>query len=179
MTPRLPFLAAVTALIVSAALAGCSTGVPAASGGGSSSSIPAASGSPAPAKHSAFTIPTTCLSASEVSNLLGLPEAGPTMTADTDQLICEYLTATQDGAIINYQNKPGASAASLAAEVTSNPPQGATIKPIEHLGDAAYEVDAAGSTGVLLITGSTVIDIAGGGASIDRVEALAVDVLAG
>lgn len=54
-----------------------------------------------------------------------------------------------------------------------------TVKPIEHLGDAAYEVDAAGSTGVLVITGSTVIDIAGGATSIERVEALALDMLAG
>jgi hypothetical protein len=179
MTPRLPVALAGAALLLSAALAGCSTG---GATGGSISGSPSAAASAAskaPAASAAFKIPTTCLSAAEVSGLLGLPEAGPTMTAETNQLICEYLTATQDGAIINYQTKPGASAASLAAEMAANPPADATVTPIAHLGDAAYEVDAAGSTGILMVTGSTIIDVAGGGASIERVEALALDVLAG
>ena len=177
MTPRLsPALVAVTLLAITGALAGCSTG---ASSTTSGSPAAGASASAAPSKHAAFTIPTTCLSASEVSNLLGLPEAGPTVTADTDQLICEYLTATQDGAIINYQTKPGASAPSLAAEVASSPPQGATVTPIDHLGDAAFDVEAAGGASILVVTGSTIIDIAGGGAPLPKVEALAVDVLAG
>jgi hypothetical protein len=177
MTSRVPLLLAIVALVVTVPLAGCSTGTSPASSGSPSAS--AASASPAPAAPSAFTIPTACLPASEVSGLLGLPEAGPTETADTDQLICEYLTATQDGAIINYQTKPGASAASLAAEVASSPPQGATVTPIDHLGDAAFDVDAAGGVSVLIVTGSTIIDVAGGGAPLPKVEALALDVLAG
>ena len=178
----IPMLATL-ALAVALALAGCATGGPTGtaggSGGASQAATPAASASAAPSKHTAFTIPSDCLSASEVAGLLGLPEHGPIVKSDTDSLLCEYLTPTQDGAIINYQTKPGVSAASLAAQLASNPPANATVKPIAHLGDAAYEVDAAGSTGLLVITGSTVIDIAGGSASIERVEALALDVLAG
>ena len=177
MTSRVPLLLAIAALVVTVPLAGCSTGTSPASSG--SPSAGNASASPAPAAHTTFTIPTSCLSAAEVSGLLGLPEAGPTETADTGQLICEYLTATQDGAIINYQTKPGASAASLAAEVASNPPEGATVSPIDHLGDAAYEVDVAGGVAIVVITGSTIIDVAGGGAPLPKVEALALDVLAG
>jgi hypothetical protein len=181
MTPRLPLVLGATALLVSAALAGCSTGGSPGASPASSGSLSAANGSasPAPAAHGAFKIPTTCLSASEVSGLLGLPEHGPIMNAGTDSLICEYLTPTEDGAIINYQTKPGVSPAELAEDLKNNPPADATVTPIAHLGDAAYEVDAAGGTGILLVTGDTVIDIAGGKTSIERVEALALDVLAG
>lgn len=178
MTHRPPLgIVAATALVVALALAGCATGGSPASVGGPSaagSSVPAT-----PSKHSAFVIPSTCLPASEVSALLGLPENGPTVTASTDELICEYLTATQDGAIIYYQTKPGASPARLAADLASNPPAGATVTPISHLGDAAYEVTTADGVGVMVLTGSTLITIGGGQTTLPRVESLAVDVLGG
>lgn len=183
MKPRTLPAAAATAIAIAVTLAGCATGGAPTTGGGSGgpsgAATSAGSATAAPAQHAAFTIPSDCLSASEVSGLLGLPEHGPIVKSDTDSLLCEYLTPTQDGAIISYQTKPGVSASSLAAQLASNPPANATVKPIEHLGDAAYEVDAAGSVGVLVITGSTVIDIGGGATSIERVEALALDVLAG
>jgi len=175
MTTRPVFVVAAAVLL--AALAGCSTAHPAAPSGSPSGA--GSSASKSPAAHAGFKIPDTCLSATEVSGLLGLPEAGPKVVKETDQLICEYLTATQNGAIINYQIKPGVSAASLAAEMASNPPADATVTPIDHLGDAAYELDAAGGVSILIITGSTIIDIAGGGAPLPKVEALALDVLAG
>jgi hypothetical protein len=179
MTSRLAaaLIVITTGCALAGALTGCSTGAPSASN--PANGAPSGAASSGGSAHAPFTIPTTCLSASEVSNLLGLPEAGPKVITGTDQLICEYLTATQDGAIINYQNKPGISPAALAEELKNNPPKDATVTPIAHLGDAAYEVDAAGGTGILLVTGSTVIDIAGGKTSIERVEALALDVLAG
>jgi hypothetical protein len=172
-----------TACALAMALAGCATGGSPGSGngpggsGGAAASAPASSASPA--AHATFTIPSECLPASEVSALLGLPENGPTVTADPGELICEYLTATEDGAIIYYQTKPGASAARLAADIASNPPAGATVTPISHLGDAAYEVTTAGSVGVMVLTGSTLITIGGGQTTLPRVESLAVDVLAG
>ncbi|MEP6843756.1 MAG: hypothetical protein ABJA11_09545 [Pseudolysinimonas sp.] len=178
MTHRLTLpLVTAAALVVMTALAGCTTG-----GSPASSSSPvaaSASASAAPSAHTAFTIPTTCLSAAEVSNLLGMPEYGPTVTASPGSLICEYLTATEDGAIIYYESRPGASPAVLAASVASNPPDGATVTPISHLGDAAYELTTPEGEGVIVLSGSTLITIAGGMTTLPRVESLAVDVLAG
>lgn len=178
MTPRLPLaLAAVTALVVAAALTGCTT-----AGSPSSNGSPAAARASAPGTPSGpstFTIPTTCLPAAEVSSLLALPEYGPTVTASSGSLVCEYLTATEDGSIIDYETRPGASPATLAASMASNPPTGATVTPISHLGDAAYEVQTDGVEGVMVLTGSTLITIAGGATTLPRVESLAVDVLAG
>ena len=178
MTPRPSLtLAALTVFVAAAALTGCTTaGSPSSSGtpGAASASAPST-----PSAHGTFTIPTTCLSAAEVSALLALPEYGPTMTASSGSLVCEYLTATQDGSIIDYETKPGASAAKLAASMASNPPDGSTVTPISHLGDAAYEVQTVGVEGVIVLKGSTLITIAGGPTTLARVESLAVDVLAG
>ena len=182
MTPRLSralivATALATALVVATTLAGCSTA--ASPGASQPSGSSAASTSAAPSAHAKFVIPSTCLSASEVQNLLGLPESGPTVTADTGSLICEYLTATQDGAIINYESKPGETPATLAANLTVSPPAGAIMMAIPHLGDAAYEVKVNASDGIVMLAGSTLIDIAGGDTTLPRLESLAVDVLAG
>ncbi|MEO6114788.1 MAG: hypothetical protein ABIP33_00225 [Pseudolysinimonas sp.] len=117
--------------------------------------------------------------ASEVAGLLGLPEYGPTSTASAGSLVCEYLTATEDGAIIDYETKPGMTAAVLAANLKSNPPDDATVTPIAHLGDAAYGVETGHGEALMVLTGSTLITMAGGAATLPRLESLAVDVLAG
>lgn len=180
MTSRFPItIVVVTAALAAGTLTGCSTGTPSASvsaSAGQTASGAPASGVPA---HSAFSIPSTCLSAAEVQGLLGLPEHGPTVNAKSGELICEYLTPTEDGAIILYQTKPGETPATLAASAAGNAPADATVTAVAHLGDAAYEVKTPEGDGLVILTGSTLITIGGGDVSLPRLEALAVDVLAG
>ncbi len=177
---RRPLLAPITvAFVATLALAGCTTGGFAGSPAAGASASASVSASSKPAAKAAFVIPTNCLGASEVSALLGLPENGPTVTASPGSLVCEYLTATEDGAIIDYETEPGLTPATLDASVKSNPPDGATVAPLAHLGDAAYEVKTGNGESILVLTGSTLIDIAGGETTLPRIESLALDVLAG
>ena len=183
MIPRLTIpLAASAAILTAIVLAGCSVGGSATPGSGTSlapSASASASPSPKAAAKTPFVIPSACLSASEVSTLLGLPEADPKTVAGSGMLLCEYLTATQDGSIIQYQTKPGVTVATIKGQAAT-PPEGSTATLIPGLADASFELKAAdGGESILMLTGQTVIDVGCGQTTFERCQSLAIDVLAG
>jgi hypothetical protein len=175
--------ALVGSLLVAAALTGCSAGTlpgggsngGGTSGSGSSTNPPAASGG----SGRPFTLPPACLSAAQVAGTLGVDAYGPTKTGDSKSLVCEYLTATKDGPIIDIEPSGGIAPSAWLAKLTSTPPQGATVTPTTGLGDAAALLKFPNGNSIIVLTGKYSIDIAGLDASPSNLEQLAKEVLAG
>jgi hypothetical protein len=182
-------LAAAGALLLVGSLAGCSTGTlpGSAPGGGSgtsagsrasstSSNPPAVSGG----SSRPFTLPPACLSAAEVATTLGVDAYGPTKTGDSTSLVCEYLTPSKDGPIIDIEPSHGLTASAFLADSAKSPPVGASVSPVTGYGDAAELIKwNSGDWGIYVITGNFTIDIAGLKSSAAGVEALAKEVLVG
>lgn len=178
-------VAAAGALILAAALAGCSTGsLPgAASGGGSGTGGTSSSSTQPPAASGgssrAFTLPPACLSAAQVDTTLGVDAYGPTKAGDATSLTCEYLTPTKDGPIIDIEPSHGLTASVWLSKLTASPPQGATVTPTTGIGDAAVLLKLPNGNSILVLSGKFTIDIAGLGAPDANLEQLAKEVLAG
>ena len=189
-------LAAAGAIVLAASLAGCSAGsLPgAASGSGSGSGsgvgtsgggkpVSSASTNPPPASGGStrpFTLPPACLSAAEVATTLGVDAYGPTKTGDSTSLVCEYLTPTKDGPIIDIEPSHGLTSSAFLADSAKSPPTGATVSPVSGYGDAAELIKwDDGDRSIYVLTGNFTIDIAGLKSSAAGVEALAKEVLVG
>ncbi|MEP6481150.1 MAG: hypothetical protein ABJA94_03995 [Rhodoglobus sp.] len=167
--------ALVGSVLCAAVLAGCSAGGPAPSRSPGDQPAPGAS-----TAATGFILPTSCLSATDVSSLLGEPAYGPTVSADSSSLLCEYLTATQDGPIVDIEPAGSLTPATFAAHFESAPPDGATATPASGLGDkAAILTFSTGAHGVYVLVGNYTIDIASGSASVANEERLARKLLAG
>jgi hypothetical protein len=179
-------LAATGALVLAVTLAGCSAGsLPGAESGGGSGAG-GSSGSPTTppvasgGSGRAFTLPPACLSAAQVATTLGVDAYGPTKTGDSTSLVCEYLTATKDGPIIDIEPSHGLTASVFLAGAAKSPPTGATVSPVSGYGDAAELIKwGDGDWGIYVLSGKFTIDIAGLKSSEAGVEELAKEVLAG
>lgn len=176
----LPAVVATACLGLTLTLTGCS---PAAlPGSPSSGGNPTAGTSPAPAAAAAgaFAIPKSCLSAADVSATLGVPAYGPTVSADSTSLVCEYFTATEDGPIIDFEPSKSLTATSFAAQLKASPPAGATATAISGLGDAAVLLKfSTGTEGIFVLAGKVTINIAGGATSPTDIQKLTKKLLAG
>lgn len=181
-------LTLVGAVIVTSALAGCSTGglpggsSPAANASAGSSSNPSSSssGNSGSGSNRTFTLPPACLSATEVATTLGVDAYGPTKSGDSTSLVCEYLTPTKDGPIIDIEPSHGLTASAFLAATTSKPPAGATVTKVSGIGDAAVLIKFPdGDQSIYLLAGKFTVDVAGLKTTTTGVEQLARQVLAG
>jgi hypothetical protein len=182
MSRPLIFPVAIIGLIAAAALTGCSAGGlpgssssdPGSGGSSGSSSAPTTGG----ASGTSFTLPKTCVSAADVASILGIPAYGPTTSADSTSLTCEYLTASQDGPIIDIEPNKGLTASNLAAKMQA----GGTLKnlsSVSGVGDAAVVFTVKNGHGIYALAGKYTIDIAGLSASDTGLENLAKKVISG
>ncbi|MDP9118398.1 MAG: hypothetical protein M3O28_14280 [Actinomycetota bacterium] len=182
--PLIPVLLA-TAALATTMLTGCSMGPlsgpvstgDTAPGASTHSASPSAPAHSAASAGSSFTVPTTCPSSADISAIMGIPAPpDPHQTATVDSLLCIYLTATQDGLIIDIEPSKGATPAEAEAQMAAQAPSGSgsTFASVSGFGDAAYSMTKNGAvSGLIVLTGSSVIYMVGSPSTVDGYERLA------